>query len=425
MSLENIQILLKESMGLNPDSIGIKTIKRDIDARMNFHGMNDYGRYLEYLKQEPQEIKNLIEEVIIPETWFLRDKKPFEALASFVKNEWGKNEQLNILSLPCSTGEEPYSIAITLLQNGLSSSDFSITAIDISLDNIIQAVQGRYTENSFRGTDDIFKDTYFSLSDGYFHLNEDIKNTVTFKNQNLFELDILEHNSHYHVIFCRNLLIYFDRDTQDMAISILGNMLKKNGILFAGHAESTPYMKSWEASKKFANSYAFRKFNDADGDNKTPRKVSRPATNKGLSSTRQTAPANNENVKPFKLAPAIHTGNVAITTSNVTFDADKALSLANEGRLGDAARLSEEYVSNHGPDVEAFMVLALVRNATGNQEDAMDYLRKVIYLEPDHYDALVHLALLAEQTGKTEEANILKKRAERIKIKHKKYLTGV
>lgn len=427
MSLDKIQTLLRESIGLNPESIGMETIKRDIVSRMTVHGMNDYERYYSFLLTNHDEVKKLIEEVIVPETWFLRDKKPFDGLSAFVKTEWNKKEHLNILSLPCSTGEEPYSIAITLLQNGLSPADFSITAIDISLQNILNAMEGIYTQNSFRGTDAMFRQKYFTTVDDCYRLNDNIKNTVTFKNVNLFELDICEHQSRYHVIFCRNLLIYFDRDTQQVAVSILGNMLREKGILFAGHAESSPYMTSWVPSKRYPNAFAFRKFNDSTcikpGTAHKPRRVE--TGNESVHTKQPTAHIKHKNIKPLRLAPAAQKETSGQDTVNVQFNADKALSLANEGHLDEAATVCDEYISLHGPDINAFMVLALVRNATGNKDEAMDYLRKVIYLQPDHYDALIHLASLAKQSGKTEEAEILIKRAERINIRDKMHLSSV
>ena len=90
---------------------------------------------IEILHSKP-ELDKLIEEVVIPETWFFRDNKPFQALDVLIKKKYlksvAKGERIRILSIPCSTGEEPYSIAITMFNNGLTNNQFHIDAVDIS-----------------------------------------------------------------------------------------------------------------------------------------------------------------------------------------------------------------------------------------------------------------------------------------------------
>jgi chemotaxis protein methyltransferase WspC len=93
----------------------------------------------------------------------------------------------------------------------------------------------------------------------------------------------------------------------------------------------------------------------------------------------------------------------------------EAMRLADEGHLVEAARLSESYLREHGPDAQAFYLLGIVRDAAGSKLQADEYLRKAIYLDPNHHDALIHLALLAGHRGDQAGARLFLERAERIK----------
>ena len=129
---------------------------------MNARNEPDVNAYYHEVLHSGPELNKLIEEVIIPETWFFRDSKPFQSLDTLVKKKYIKTiasgKKLRILSAPCSTGEEAYSIAMVMINNGLTSNQFHIDAIDISNRNIEIASIGIYGLNSFRGGDLGFRD---------------------------------------------------------------------------------------------------------------------------------------------------------------------------------------------------------------------------------------------------------------------------
>ena len=127
MALGELQNLLKQTMGLDAASIGESAIERAVERRLAACDVEDRDAYLAYVRSSETEFQELIEAVIVPETWFFRDREAFAALARMAFEEWLRTraehmqhmqdtqDMMRLLSLPCSTGEEPYSMAMALL----------------------------------------------------------------------------------------------------------------------------------------------------------------------------------------------------------------------------------------------------------------------------------------------------------------------
>ena len=146
MSLATIEQLLTEAIGLDPRSIGHSTIERAIRHRMETCGLSDPDEYRRLLVLSPAEKQELIEAVAIPETWFYRDAGVYRFLTTWVTSTWRAAQRaraLRILSLPSSTGEEPYTIAMALLSCGLER--FQILGIDVRYSALRRARAGTGT----------------------------------------------------------------------------------------------------------------------------------------------------------------------------------------------------------------------------------------------------------------------------------------
>src|ERR1700744_1357505 len=130
MRLSDIKELLLQNMGLDSASVGISTIERAVRERMQASKFPTMDAYWECLHSSTTELQELIEAVVIPETWFFRDEETFVALVRVV-SEWmenGPDRSLRILSVPCSTGEEPYSIVMALRDGGVSCRQMTVDA---------------------------------------------------------------------------------------------------------------------------------------------------------------------------------------------------------------------------------------------------------------------------------------------------------
>src|SRR5580704_10567319 len=235
-----IEALLQQTIGLDPSTIGTSTVERAIRSRMRARNLGRQDDYLKLLQLSPAEWDLLVEAVIVAETWFFRDREAFQALTHMVVDEWlpaYPNRVLRILSVPCSTGEEPYSIAMALMEAGVPETRFQIDAADISASALTAACQGIYGNNSFRGTDVSFRARYFQRIQRGFALNPAVKKHVRFQRGNLLAEHYLSGPDTYDFIFCRNLLIYLDGTSQQKVLVKVRRLLAPAGLLFVGPAE--------------------------------------------------------------------------------------------------------------------------------------------------------------------------------------------
>src|SRR5947207_486084 len=212
MSQPGIRALLQERMGLDPLSLGPELIDRAVSDRMVACSVTDTCEYEERLRK-PDELQALIDAVIVPETWFFRDGEPFRLLQQHALNKWWPQHpggKLRALSIPCSTGEEPYSIAMALMDGGLSPISFSFAGVDISTRSLEKAKAALYNYNSFRGAELSFRERYFKKTGAEYQLDATVCQAVNFIHGNLLDPLFLADRDPYDVVFCRNLLIYFD-----------------------------------------------------------------------------------------------------------------------------------------------------------------------------------------------------------------------
>ena len=267
MSLKKIQDILYDSIGLDTNTIGPSAVLHAVNERINSCKLSDIESYHNNLINNEGELAELIDEVVIPESWFFRDGEPFNMLTKFVNEEWLKSNPsgpLRILSLPCATGEEPYSIAIALTEAGLTPSQIHIDAVDVSKRNINKCIQARYRKHSFRGVDPLMMNRFLLLSDEVY--SPDILTTtmVNFSQASILDPEYVHSQTPYDIVFCRNMFIYFDDKTQQNAINMLSYLVKQSGILFVGHSETTKFIdnENWNISYKYPKSFAIRKFID-------------------------------------------------------------------------------------------------------------------------------------------------------------------
>lgn len=178
--------------------------------------------------------QELIDYLTTNETFFYREFKQVEELVELVKKS---HENVNILCAPCSTGEEPYGIAIALLEAGVSSAKFSILGIDINADALKKSREATYKQRNVRNLSPKTIKEYFHHENDSYALKNSVKSLVTFRLANIFD-DSFVNIGKFDFIFCRNMLIYFDKETKLKAKSILEGMRKKDGQdIFFGHAD--------------------------------------------------------------------------------------------------------------------------------------------------------------------------------------------
>ena len=183
-------------------------------ADLNFTTFKDYIYYLKYDIKKRQELDTLINLVTINETYFLRERGQLDYLVSNIVPDLIKagKKSIKIWSAPCSTGEEPYSIAILLKNAGLfDKASIDIIATDINSEVVALAKKGEYRQASFRGVPADFMRNFDVQGQSYF-IKDEIKRHVRFNTGNITTPTITSLIGKVDVIFCRNVLIYFDMD---------------------------------------------------------------------------------------------------------------------------------------------------------------------------------------------------------------------
>ncbi|MDZ7699700.1 MAG: CheR family methyltransferase [Deltaproteobacteria bacterium] len=421
MSQENLNLFLETQLGLSPDAIGLEVMSRAIDAHKSECGCEGHGDYLRQLKDSRKQQEKLIADVVVPETWFFRNRKSFDFLIEHVKTEWQtehKKGPLRILSIPCSSGEEPYSIAMALIDSGFPENRLRIDAVDINAELIEKAKRAVYHESSFRVDDLSFRERYFEKESGEYRLSERIKQTVHFMRGNILSEPFVGNASAYDVIFCRNLLIYMSPSGRKKTFDVISRLLKKNGVVFLGHAERQIAPEHGFIFIHRPGVFACRR--DRWSVNRSPHAPSknrhRPRQRlfeKAAKALRSFPPPPSQ-PSMGSHDPIIPAEEAARTVNDEAHFFDRVQRLADEGALPSACRLCQDFLNKHPAHIQANFLMGLIYEALDEAHHAEEFFNKTIYLDPCHPHALAHLAFIVEAQGDEEKAMHLRKRAQRL-----------
>lgn len=220
--------------------------------RVEDSGFDDFEKYIDFLRHDPskdKEFSALFDIVTTNETSFFRDANQLHAFESVVLPRIVKEveekgyKKLRIWSAPCSTGEEPYTLAMLLLNRFPkiynSGWDIEIHGSDISESVLNTARRGEYNDYSIRNVPPSYMDRYFTKNgSGKYHVKPEVRSMVRLSNINLFDDMRLRIFRGMNIVFCRNVLIYFDEAAKKKVIANIYDCLSPGGYLFIGHAES-------------------------------------------------------------------------------------------------------------------------------------------------------------------------------------------
>jgi chemotaxis protein methyltransferase WspC len=464
--------LLQRIMGLDPVSIGEKAIERAVSDRFaawraaGADGLDESRASIEafwlVVNGVPAQLQALIEAVVVPETWFFRDAEAFNALVKLARTRLLDQpfKPVRILSMPCSTGEEAYTAAMAMLDAGIAPERFSIDAIDISGRALDIARHAHYGGNAFRSRALGFRERFFAQAGDQWRLLPEVTERVQFRQANLLTLDPQTFEP-FDFVFCRNVLIYFGRQTQHTAMRVLDGLLAPGGTLFVGPAETGLMMREGMASAKLVLAFAFRRPEERVGSARPtlieahgageqgldvqPRALfaaiaaaeramefaARAATPKApvarasVAHTfgHQAVPATNLNDAPgrsfsFGLPAAGAPRAAPDMAANAQFTAQpgtlkQAQALADAGALLEAADIARTYLKAHPSSADAYYLLGVIADARGEQSEARGFYKRALYLEPGHGEALTHLAAVLRLEGDRAGSQLLLARAER------------
>jgi chemotaxis protein methyltransferase CheR len=213
-----------------------------------------------------QEMQRLVNAMTVNETYFFREEYQFDALVGGILPEVSANKDpgdtIRIWSLPCSTGEEPYSIAIYILEGWDKADQFSIEILASDIDSraLGEASAGLYGERSLSRVPASLRQKYFCpADDANFEIAEALRESIDFSAVNIVEAAQMRNYSNIDVIFCRNLLIYFDDLARRQAMETLYECLAPGGFICLGHSESMSRMSSLFKPRRISGAIVYQK----------------------------------------------------------------------------------------------------------------------------------------------------------------------
>lgn len=422
-----VATLLYEKIGIDFQANSPTILANAIRKRREARGLQNEAEYISLVSSDPKELKTLIDSLVVHETWFFRDFEPFVFLKNYAMERKAsrKDSPLRALSLPAATGEEPYSIAITFMEAGLAPDEFQIDAVDVSGTALEKAAQAFYRASSFREKDEELRRKYFLQTEGGFRVIPEARSAVRFFQGNILHPGGLGIHGIYDVIFFRNLLVYLHEEARKQAIHNIETMLRKGGILFLGFAEPhhiffpgyvpVDHPRAYAARKPEERESQERRLPAAPGSSSTgkpePGKWTSPKTSASVAPKRaRQRPVPGKDLPPPPVKSAERGDQPRPSQAKVL---ELARDLADRGMLADARTLCSQCLETDATCIEARYLLGVIALAEGDEEGALDQFNRVIYLEPDHIEALVHLSLIMDKKGLADQAEIFRKRVGR------------
>jgi chemotaxis protein methyltransferase CheR len=245
-------------------------IDRRVADRMAATGDGDFASYFSRLRSEPAELEAAINAFTINETYFYRELHQLRCLGRdllpAIVATRGPGDKVRIWSNPCSTGEEPYSIAIWLLENWplVDAYNIEIVGSDIDTQALEAARFGDYGERALSRLPKDAVERYFEPAhDGRRQIIQDLRESVTFTAANLVDEDGMASHGLFDIVFCRNVLIYFDDASRATAVDNLYAALRPGGFACLGHTESMSRMSDRFEVRRFKDAVVYQRPQDA------------------------------------------------------------------------------------------------------------------------------------------------------------------
>jgi chemotaxis protein methyltransferase CheR len=240
--------LIYDESGIFMKDSKITLLSNRLRKRLTALSLSEFSEYYDYLQglsgeSKRKEYEELLDVVSTNETYFFRNERHFEAFSEYCLPEIAKNKKeknLKIWSAACSTGEEPYTLAICVLEKMrlFQGWKIEILATDIAPSVLVFAREGLYSGRRIEKVPPEYLKKYFTLVDsekGVYRINDQCKKLVNFYYHNFFKSPFPEQ---VDVIFCRNVMIYFDKLHQKNLVADFYKSISDNGYLFIGHSET-------------------------------------------------------------------------------------------------------------------------------------------------------------------------------------------
>jgi len=243
-------------------------VERRLSERIVKSNNKDFREYFLALRFEPggEEMQSLVNAMTVNETYFFREDYQLKALIDGIMPEITgrkrRGESVRVWSMPCSSGEEPYSLAIAMLEfwSDVDHYEVEILASDIDSSILTDARAGIFSERSLQRLPSHLLSKYFTrFSADKYKISDDLRGSISFSKANIIDPMQMAHYRGLDVIFCRNLLIYFDDVSRREAVEALYDCLAPGGYVCLGHSESMSRISPLFQPRKFGEAIVYQK----------------------------------------------------------------------------------------------------------------------------------------------------------------------
>ncbi|MBN2529783.1 MAG: hypothetical protein JXR76_25555 [Deltaproteobacteria bacterium] len=410
LQFDRIRELVQQRTGLTISS----SRKRDLAKRLTpfVQKAHSIEKLISQLEKSPIIDQSLVNALTIGESYFFRNHPHFLALKNdIIPRLIEKNmstRRLRIWSAGCSTGEEPYSVAILLERDfpQLLGWDISILASDINTHFLQKAQTAHYTQWSFRGVDDATIKRYFKQTGkNEYQLLNSIRNRVSFFRLNLSTLPshVEPMYQNCDLVLCRNVLIYFPTKLATRICEVFSNCITEDGYLLLGHSEAFPSLKDLKTVYSHATYYYHKKT-----ANEPERALSRISLVPGL------GPYDPEKmIMPVHYETPAFAGGSPRTAVSDTFtamfqtestvldeDLKRVRDLSMEGELTKASEMLQKLERSAGKlDFRVYFLKALVADQQNEPEEALAHLKQAIFINKEFVIGHYYQGVIAERFG--------------------------
>lgn len=406
--------LLIEESGLCFDKNKIYSLSDSLWQRLTECGCASYAEYYNLLKFSSEgriELRRLIDSLTIGETFFFRNEPYFYALIKNVLPEivrtrmYSANKSIKIWSAGCSRGAEAYSIAMAVMETVPFYEDWniSILATDINKDVLISAKEGVYNERDVSCLPQGYLDKYFQTRGTSYVLNDSVKKMVNFEYHNLAKGAFTQSDMrNLDIVFCRNVIIYFDTQTIERVIENFHNCLEMNGYLFLGPAETLWQMPNNKfATVELPNVFLYRKQAHAVKQDDARPFIGIPDIRlEQLSLSKKTFDVMRES------KPAVRIDKIIEPKLKKDIEPlyNEAIGLFNEKKYQQAIELFDKIISQDKNCVCACFAKATILANQAKYDEAMGELKKIIKTDNLHCESYYLLGVLLYKAGDLKAA---------------------
>ena len=286
--------------------------------------------------------------------------------------------------------------------------------MDISRKGIEKAHIGFYNKISFRGVESEYIEKYFISATKGYTLSPAVGKLVHFHCDNFIRPGFFENHKPYDIIFCRNLLIYLTEEARAILLKQIDRLLIPGGLLFTGHAELLYFQRNGYLPVDHPRSFACKKVEKTVFPEPMPKYENKTTFSNKDSNSEHAVIKTKLNVFTNPVSSGGLCEKEMIESGKMSSLIEEARKHADNGDLKEALVICEKCLDGGCTDAESYYLSGLIYNAMNELAMAEDFFHKALYLDPNHYNAVVHLCLIYEHKGDIKRSALMKKRAQRI-----------